>query len=97
MKGPISFLVLNIALGFAAFLPASVVPKPYGLWISIPLFFASVFASFGLTMKISEGRLSSVEDVVAALRDGKDLFFSWAIYIAAMTVIAGTIALLAKI
>ncbi|EKT4522770.1 hypothetical protein QEM13_002013 [Pseudomonas putida] len=97
MKGALSFLVLSITLGFAAFLPASVIPKPYGIWLSIPLFFASIFASFGLTMRIAEGRLASLKDVTSALNDGKDLFFSWSIYMAAMTSIAGVISLLLKI
>lgn len=48
-------------------------------------------------MRIAEGRLASLKDVTSALNDGKDLFFSWSIYMAAMTSIAGVISLLLKI
>lgn len=97
MKAAISFMVLSMVLGYASLLPASVIPKPYGLWLSIPLLFASTFAAIGLTMRIDEGRLRSLSDVAHALRDGKDLFFSWAIYMGLMTIAAGVIALLAGV
>lgn len=96
MKAAISFLVLSIVFGYASLLPAAIIPKPYGLWVSIPLLFASTFAAFGLTMRIGEGRLRSLADVAAALNDGKDLFLSWAIYMGSMTIIAGVIALLVR-
>lgn len=95
MKAAISFLVLSVLLGYAALVPAAVIPKPYGLWISIPLLFASTFAAIGLTMRIDEGRLRRLSDVAAALNDGKDLFLSWAIYMGSMTIVGAVIALLA--
>lgn len=96
MKAVISFLVLSIVFGYASLLPSAVIPKPYGLWVSIPLLFASTFAAIGLTMRIDEGRLRSLVDVTAALNDGKDLFLSWAIYMGSITIIAGVIALLIR-
>lgn len=95
MKAAISFVVLSIVLGYASLLPASVIPKPYGLWFSIPILFGSTFAAIGLTMRIDEGRLRSLSDVSDALKDGKDLFFSWAVYMGLMAIVAGAIALLA--
>ncbi|AXF52819.1 MAG: hypothetical protein [Podoviridae sp. ctdb7] len=95
MKIALTFLLLTIAFGYLALAPAAILPKPFGLWVSIPLLFASVFASFGLAMKVDEGRLRSLKAVAEALKEGKDIFFSWAIYMAALVGISGAIALLA--
>ncbi|MBC3465029.1 hypothetical protein [Pseudomonas sp. RW10S2] len=96
MKAAISFLVLSVLFGYASLLPAAVIPKPYGLWVSIPLLFANTFAAFGLTMRINDGKLRSLADIAAALSDGKDLFLSWSIYMGSTTIIAGVIALLVR-
>lgn len=96
MKAAVSFLVLSIVLGYASLLPVAVIPKPYGLWVSIPLLFGSTFAAIGLSMRIDEGRLRSLSDVTTALNEGKDLFLSWAIYMGSMSLIAGAIALLVR-
>lgn len=92
MKGAIAFTVLLAGLMYVAAIPAGVLPKPYGIWVSVPLLFVSVFIAFGITMRFSEGRLSTVKDLAAAIRDGKDLFLSWAIYAICMIVGTGIVA-----
>jgi hypothetical protein len=92
MKAAIAFIVLLVVLGYVAMIPAGVMPRPYGLWVSVPLLFASVFIAFAVTMRFAEGRLSSFSDLAIATRDGKDMFLSWALYAACMIVATGIVA-----
>jgi hypothetical protein len=96
MRAAATFLLASCLLGFIAIIPAGVLPKPYGLWLTIPLLFAGAFLAFTLTARSMEGRLSSFGDIALAFTDARSMLLSWSIYAAAMAVVTGLIALLAK-
>lgn len=96
MKAALSLVTLSIIFGYMALIPGAILPRPYGLWISIPLIFVGFFSAIGISMRISEGRLRSLRDLVSSLREGRDMLISWSIYMMAMIVITGVIALVAN-
>lgn len=90
------FTALLVSLAYLAMLPAGVMPKPYGLYLSIPLLFASIFVSFSITASIHDGRLESLSDLKAALAGGTSQFLSWALYMACVVSVTGLIFLVAQ-
>lgn len=96
MKLAMIFTALLVGLAYLAMLPAGVMPKPYGLYLSIPLLFASIFVSFSITASIHDGRLESFSDLKAAFAEGASQFLSWSLYMAVMLSITGLVFLIAQ-
>ncbi|WP_280042014.1 hypothetical protein [Pseudomonas sp. Hg5Tf] len=96
LRGGLAITILSVFLIMALAGLSRVAPKEIRLFIAV-LFFPGFFVVIMLSLRIAEGRIRNLADVVAGTKEGGNAFLAWSACFFAVVAVSGLIALISSL